>query len=102
MNSYEAIESFGVGMIVCFQLLVFWRTNVRIAVFRGIFPKDMEFAIIRPEISAEAQVVHPKELMTHLDRYVVRDGEEGIKVDLIQRRGGGNYVTDKIVYSLNT
>jgi hypothetical protein len=102
MNSYEVIELFGVGIIVCFQLLVFFRTNMRIAVYRGIFPEDMQFGIIRPEITAEAQVVHPKELMTHLDRYIVGDGETGIKVDLIQRRGGGNYVTDKIVYSLNT
>jgi hypothetical protein len=76
MNSYELIEMFGVGIIVCFQLLVFFRTNMQIAVYRGIFPRDMQFAILRPEISAEAQV--------------------------IQRRGGGNYVTDKIVYSLNT
>jgi hypothetical protein len=102
MNSYELIELFGVGIIVCFQLLVFFRTNMRIAVYRGIFPADMQFGIIRPEITAEAQVVHPKELMTHLDRYIVGDGETGIKVDLIQRRGGGNFVTDKIVYSLNT
>src|ERR1700733_13991120 len=102
MNSYEAIELFGVGIIVCFQLLVFFRTNMRSAVYRGIFPEDMQFGIIRPEITAEAQVVHPKELMTHLDRFLVSDGETGIKVDLIQRRGGGNYVTNKIVYSLNT
>ncbi len=77
MNNFELIEAVGVGIIVCLQVYNFFQTNRRIAVLRNIFPKMDQFGIHQSM-------------------------EGGEMVELIGQKGGGNAVTKKIVYSLNT
>jgi hypothetical protein len=77
MNNFELIEAAGVGIIVCLQAYNFFQTNRRIAVFRNIFPAMDQFGI-------------------------QQSMEGGETVELIGQKGGGNAVTKKIVYSLNT
>jgi hypothetical protein len=77
MNNFELIEAIGVGIIVCLQAYNFFVTNRRIAVLRRIFPAADQF-----EIRVDAAGGEP--------------------VELIWQKGGGNAVTRKIVYSLNT
>ena len=76
MNNFELIEAVGVGIIVCLQAYNFFQTNRRIAVLRTIFPA--------------------------VDQFGIRMDAGGEPVELIWQKGGGNAVTRKIVYSLNT
>jgi len=118
-NSFEIYEAFGVGVIICIQAYNFYKTNRQIAVYRRIFPEDGAFGIIRPFVRKEALGLHSREVLSHLDQYTVAGGEEGggaehgggaggsdggaVQVELIRQKvGGGNAVTQKIIYSLNT
>jgi biopolymer transport protein ExbB/TolQ len=99
MNSFELLEAVFVGIIIVLQAYNFYQTNRRIAVYRHIFPEEGSFEVFAVSLSKEALKLHPRELLGRLNEWAL-GGDEVI--DLIRRKGGGNEVTDKIVYSLNT
>ncbi|HWB92904.1 MAG TPA: hypothetical protein VG605_13665 [Puia sp.] len=99
MNSFELLEAVFVGIIIVLQAYNFYQTNRRIAVYRHIFPEEGSFEVFNVSLSKEALKLHPRELLGRLNEWAL-GGDEVI--DLIRRKGGGNEVTDKIVYSLNT
>ena len=99
MNSFELIEAIFVGIIIVLQAYNFYKTNRRIGVFRNIFPVEGDFEVVRVSLSKEALKLHPRELLSRLNEWALGGEEE---VDLLRKKGGGNEVTDKIVYSLNT
>jgi hypothetical protein len=99
MNSFELIEAIGVGIIIVLQGYNFYKTNQRIAIYRRIFPAEANFEILRVSLSREALTMHPRDLMSRLNEWSLGGDQE---IDLIRKKEGGNAVTDKIVYSLNT
>ena len=99
MNNFELIEAIGVGIIIILQAYNFYKTNARIRVYRNIFPEEGAFEILRVSLSREALALHPRELLGRLNEWALGGDQE---IDLIRVRGGGNPVTDRIVYSLNT
>jgi hypothetical protein len=99
MNNFELIEAVGVGIIIILQAYNFYKTNRRIAVYRSIFPDEGNFEILRVSLSREALALHPRELLGRLNEWAL--GGDHV-VDVIRKKAGGNEVTDKIVYSLNT
>src|SRR6185437_677971 len=99
MNSFELIEAVGVGIIIVLQAYNFYKTNARIGVYRNIFPVEGAFEIFRVSLKREALALHPRELLGRLNEWALEGDQE---IDLIRKKGGGNEVTDKIVYSLNT
>jgi hypothetical protein len=99
MNSFELIEAIGVGIIIVLQGYNFYKTNQRIAIYRRIFPAEADFEILRVSLSREALAMHPRDLMSRLNEWSLGGDQE---IDLIRKKEGGNAVTDKIVYSLNT
>lgn len=99
MNSFELLEAVFVGIIIVLQAYNFYKTNARIGVYRNIFPREGDFEVLRVSLSKEALALHPRELLGRLNEWAL-GGEE--VVDVIRRKGGGNEVTDRIVYSLNT
>jgi len=99
MNSFESIEAVFVGIIIVLQAYNFYKTNRRIGVYRNIFPGEGDFEVVRVGLSREALKLHPRELLGRLNEWALGGEEE---VDVIRKKAGGNEVTDKIVYSLNT
>src|SRR5579872_6348426 len=99
MNSFELIEAIGVGIIIILQAYNFFKTNLRIREYWHIFPAETEFELFRVSLKKEALALHPRELLGRLNEWSL-EGEE--QVDLIRKKAGGNAITDKIVYSLNT
>ena len=99
MNNFELIEAVGVGIIIILQAYNFYKTNRRIAVYRSIFPDEGNFEVLHFSLSKEALTLHPRELLGRLGEWAL-EGDQA--VDVIRKKAGGNEVTDKIVYSLNT
>jgi hypothetical protein len=99
MNNFELIEAIGVGIIIILQAYNFYKTNRRIAVYRGIFPPEGGFDILRVSLSRDALALHPRELLGRLNEWAL-GGDQVI--DVIRKKAGGNEVTDRIVYGLNT
>jgi hypothetical protein len=99
MNSFELIEAVGVGIIIVLQAYNFYKTNTRIGIYRNIFPDEGNFEVFRVSLKREALALHPRELLGRLNEWALEGDQE---IDLIRKKGGGNAVTDKIVYSLNT
>lgn len=99
MNNFELIEAVGVGIIIILQAYNFYKTNRRIAVYRSIFPDEGNFEVLHFSLSKEALTLHPRELLGRLNEWAL-EGDQA--VDVIRKKAGGNEVTDKIVYSLNT
>jgi hypothetical protein len=99
MNNFELIEAVGVGIIIILQAYNFYKTNRRIAIYRSIFPDEGSFEILHFSLSKEALALHPRELLGRLNEWSLGGDQE---VDVIRKKAGGNVVTDKIVYSLNT
>ena len=99
MNNFELIEAIGVGIIIVLQAYNFYKTNVRIGVYRNIFPVESAFEVFRVALKREALALHPRDVLSRLNEWALSGDQE---IDLIRNKGGGNAVTDKIVYSLNT
>ena len=99
MNNFELIEAVGVGIIIILQAYNFYKTNRRIAIYRSIFPDEGNFEILHFSLSKEALALHPRELLGRLNEWSLGGDQE---IDVIRKKAGGNVVTDKIVYSLNT
>ncbi len=99
MNNFELIEAVGVGIIIILQAYNFYKTNRRIAIYRSIFPDEGNFEILHFSLSKEALALHPRELLGRLNEWSLSGDQE---IDVIRKKAGGNVVTDKIVYSLNT
>ncbi len=99
MNNFELIEAVGVGIIIILQAYNFYKTNRRIAIYRSIFPDEGSFEILHFSLSKEALALHPRELLGRLNEWALSGDQE---IDVIRKKAGGNVVTDKIVYSLNT
>ncbi|NII26671.1 hypothetical protein HB364_16400 [Pseudoflavitalea sp. X16] len=125
MNNFQLGELIGVCVIIGFQLLIFIRTRNRISVYKSVFPDADNFRIIRPGFLKEHFDLHPRELLENLNKYIgesepkivqteivsegglvlrpeIYEPDKRILVELIYRMEGGNHVTDKIVYALNT
>jgi len=99
MNNFELIEAIGVGIIIVLQAYNFYKTNARIRVYRNIIPVEGAFEVFKVSLKREALALHPRELLGRLNEWALEGDQE---IDLIRKKGGGNEVTDKIVYSLNT
>ena len=89
MNNFELIEAFGVGIIIILQAYNFYKTNRRIAIYRGIFPVEGSFEIFRVSLKKEALELHPRELLKRLHEWVL-GGD--IEIDVILKKAGGNIV----------
>lgn len=124
MNNYETLEIVGICIILAFQLSLFIKTKNTIKVFRTIFPEASKFEIIKVGLLRAYFDLHPRDVLTNLNEYAEEsepkqiepeennmliysmkpkkfEEDKRIFVDLI-RNSGGNRVTDKIVYALNT
>ncbi len=125
MNKFEALELIGICIIIAVQLYIFYTTKSKITVFKSIFPESDCFEIIKPGFSKSLFELHPKELLSDISKYalesqpkilqteiatpeglvlrpVVYENDSRVFVDLIHKMSGGNHVTDKLIYALNT
>lgn len=125
MNEFEALEIFGICIIIGFQLYIFIKTLNKISLFKTIFPYSIYFKIIKLGFLKSHFEMHPKELLSDPYKYskdsipkviqteiISSEGvllrpekfeeDNRIFVDLIDIKSGGNAVTDKIIYALNT
>lgn len=125
MNSFQALEAIGICIIIGFQLRIFIKTKNRISVYRAVFPGAGSFEIIKPGFLKQYLELHPGELLRNFQKLceesmpkVVEPGivtdsgmllqpekfeeDKRIFIDLISIKEGGNEVTQKIVYALNT
>jgi hypothetical protein len=125
MNSYQLIEIIGVALIFCFQLNIFIKTWKQVAVYKAIFPAADSFEIISRGLLKQYLELPPRELLSNLNKYleesmpkivqpaIISEGglllqkerfenDNRIFIELINKKQDGNYVTDKIIYALNT
>lgn len=121
MNSFELLELLAVILIILIQVFIFLRTNSKIRRYKSIFPDSDNFKIIRPIVGKPFFILHPQQILSNLPKLIqiaeenekavlearesaveATNSENDVQLDLIIKKEGGNAVTDKIIYSLNT
>ncbi|MBE7169918.1 MAG: hypothetical protein INR73_04970 [Williamsia sp.] len=109
MNNFQLLEIGGVAIIIGFQLLIFTQTRLRIGVFKGIFPATEQFTVQRLLIRKAYFTLPPKDFFKSLNQYVEESRnvfnhplDERVTLEVIMLQSGGNSITQKILYSLNT
>jgi hypothetical protein len=125
MNRFQTLEIIGVCIIIGFQLYIFFRTKRKISLFKSIFPDVDHFEIIHPGFTKSYFELHPKDLLLNWRKYsqasipkIIQpeyittqdfplyakqfEDDNRVFVDLINKKSGGNDVTDKFIYALNT
>lgn len=125
MNSFQLLETIGIIIILGFQLLIFFKTKNKISVFKTIFPESEYFEVLKIGLKKEFLELHPKEIFLNLNKIkeesnpkiveaeLLSEGglllrpekyeeDNRIFIDLINLKAEGNYVTEKIIYALNT
>lgn len=109
MNNFQLLEIGGVAIIIGFQMLIFFQTRLRIGVFKAIFPAVDQFVVQRLLVRKAYFALPPKEFFGNLNQFVEDSKnvfnhplDERIPLEHIRVQQGGNQVTQKILYSLNT
>ncbi len=109
MNNFQLLEIAGVAIIIAFQMLIFVQTKMSIGIYRGIFPETEKFEIRKLLMRKAYFNLPPKDLFKHLAQYAEESSnihsnpqEERMNLELIRVQSGGNRVTEKILYSINT
>ena len=109
MNNFQLLEIGGVALIIGFQLLIFMQTRLRIGTFKHIFPAVDQFTVQRLLVRKAYFTLSPKDFFGHLNQYAEESKnvfnhplDERAMLEVITVQSGGNSVTQKILYSLNT
>jgi hypothetical protein len=104
MNSVQAFEIVGVICIIGLQVLVFFKTLMRVRLFEQIFPSNEEFEVVKVGLTRGMFKLPPNELLDNINKYALESEQsaEGLLyVDIIIKKSEGNKVTDKIVRNIN-
>lgn len=109
MNNFQLLEIAGVAMIIGLQLLIFFQTKLKIAVFKNIFPDIEKFTVMKLLMRKAYFSIPPKDFFKNLTQYAEESRnvfnhplDERVGLELITVQSGGNKVTEKILYSINT
>ena len=109
MNNFQLLEIAGVAIIIALQGLIFVQTRLNIGVYRHIFPEAEKFEVLRLSMRKAYFNLPPKDLFKHLTQYAEESRnspgnptDERLNLELIRMQSGGNRVTEKILYSINT
>lgn len=125
MNKFEILEVYGIVIIIGVQLYIFFRTKSKIDLFKTIFPDSDLFEIVKPGLLKQHFDMHPKDVFASMDQYTSESqpktlveeivSSEGvvlkaaklekdrrIYVDLVSVKSGGNKITNKVLYAINT
>ncbi|MBC9934187.1 hypothetical protein [Chitinophaga qingshengii] len=124
-NVFEVFEVGGIAVIVVCQVLIFFRTYRRINIFKNIFPDARQFNVSEYKLSPRFLALPPWKVLADLDAYALQsrpaiketelisaDGvllrheeyehDDRVSLDLIRVTEGGNFITTKIIYAINT
>lgn len=125
MNNFQFIEIIGVAIIFGFQLTIFSKTLKQISIYKSVFPPADSFEVVKMGLLKQFLELPPRDLLTNLNKYaqeslpkviqpsvVTGSGfvlqkektapDERIYIELLTIKQGGNKITDKIFYALNT
>lgn len=128
MSSFQLLELYGVIIIVSVQFYLFITTKNKINVFKNIFPDSENYSISKIGLKKEFFDFKPNEIFSNLKELIDEsepkiikeeqsdansggklftvpaqyEVDERVYVDIIALKEKGNYVTHKIIYSLNT
>ena len=109
MNNFQLLEIAGVAIIIGLQMLIFFQTKLNIAVYKNIFPDPEKFAVSRMLMRKAFFTIPPKEFFKNISQYAEESRnvynhplDERVNLELITVQSGGNKVTEKILYSINT
>jgi len=70
MNNFQLTEILGVTVIICLQFYIFFRTMMKIFIFRDIFPGTDFFEVIRTHLKREFLQLEPKKILQNLKKYI--------------------------------
>lgn len=124
-NGFQIFEGFSILLIIGFQVYIFISTGKNINIFKSIFPDIENFKITKIKLLPELARIHPKEILSNLDKYIEKskpkiieievitpegylirpakyEEDSRIEIDLIECKSGANAVTLNICNSLNT
>lgn len=121
MSNFEIVEIVAIVLIICVQFIIFLNTNFKIKKYKEVFSDTIDFKIIRPSVGKSFSQLHPQNILSSLPKLLVLAEEQShsedpnisaeeysdnqsddVQIDLIVKSEGGNEITDRIVYSLNT
>lgn len=125
MNSFETLEIYGVVIIICLQIYFFLTTRSKIELFRSVFPMEDAYEIIKPGLLKSHFELHPREVFSNLEKYTLDsipkmieteiisaegillrpskfEDDQRVFIDLISIKTGGNRITSKLLYAINT
>lgn len=126
MSSFQFLETVGVMIIVGVQAYIFYTTKNKIQIFKNIFPSYTNFSVRNVGLKKKIFDFHPSDIFSNLEELITESepkpvpkqqtSESGIfsllptqyeeddrlYVDVIVLKEKANYITEKIVYSLNT
>ncbi|SJZ77655.1 hypothetical protein SAMN04488128_1011555 [Chitinophaga eiseniae] len=124
-NLFEIFEYAGIGIIIFFQFKVFLKTYRRINIFKNIFPEVRQFEVKNYGIAPRFLALPPWKVLAELDSYAMQSRppveeeelvsangivalpatykeDDRVFIDLIRLANGGNIVTSRIIYAINT
>ena len=127
MSSIQILELYGVIIIVGLQFYLFIKTVKKIYVFKNIFPELENYSVSTIGLKKEFLDFSPNEIFSNLEELIDEsipklikaeysdsnsrgilitvpaqyEVDERVYIDIITLKEKGNYVTHKIIYSLN-
>ena len=127
MSSIQILELYGVIIIVGLQFYLFIKTVKKIYVFKNIFPELENYSVSTIGLKKEFLDFTPNEIFSNLEELIDEsipklikaeysdsnsrgilitvpaqyEVDERVYIDIITLKEKGNYVTHKIIYSLN-
>jgi len=101
----ETIEVLLVLVVVLIQIFVFARTNLRIRLFRNIFPAASSFHIVPiPVPATDLEQLSPEEILANAARYLEEEQqapEDRVQVNIIHCDVLPNDVLSRMLYAIN-